>query len=147
MAKKFLDILADAHDDEELGSLIPHQRKNAPKRKKEANAPVRRKKRFRDSIDEAIPAEPRPKSNRRSLLETLEEAFDGEVFDHLFPKKPGLSEEETRSLESRFSTMITTQVLARAKQIAEARGIRVKDVINTALKIYVEQEWENLSHD
>ncbi|MEM9985780.1 MAG: hypothetical protein AAF804_11885 [Bacteroidota bacterium] len=147
MAKKFLDILADAHDDEELGSLIPHQRKTSSKRKKEANTPVRRKKRFRDSIDEAIPAETRPKSNRRSLLETLEEAFDGEVFDHLFPKKRGLSEEETRSLESRFSTMITTQVLARARQIAEAKGIRVKDVINTALKIYVEQEWENIDSD
>jgi hypothetical protein len=36
--------------------------------------------------------------------------------------------------------MITKQVLDRAREIASLKGIRVKDVLNIALRIYVERE-------
>lgn len=144
MAKKFLDILADAYEEDELGALIPD------KRPKKANQPTRprsggrRKKRFIDSINESLPPEP-TKAPRKSLLETMEEALDNQLFDEIFPhKRTPQTDEEDRQLESRFSTMITTDVLNRARQIAEQKGIRVKDVINTALRIYVEHEWQNL---
>ena len=149
MAKKFLDILGDAFEDETLEEVIPQQRKK--------RAPKRRKKRFVDVLGENIPEEEstltdkRTSTNRKkSLLDTMEEALDNQVFDELFPvarkRRPQRRRTSTSSppanLESRFSTMITTEVLQRAREIAEAKGIRVKDVINAALKLYVEQEVE-----
>lgn len=147
MAKKFLDILGDAFEDETLEDVIPQRKKPVPKRKK---------KRFIDVLGDSLPKEEAPLTTRKSasskpksLLDTMEEALDNQVFDELFPmagRKPRRrsSTGKTTSppptnLESRFSTMITTEVLQRARQIAESKGIRVKDVINTALKIYVEK--------
>lgn len=143
MAKKFLDILsAEAYDEDVLEGLIPNKPKKAEKPARSGGS-GRRKKRFIDSINESLP--PEPKQNpRKSLLETMEEALDNQVFDEIFPKRTSQSDEEDRQLESRFSTMITTDVLNRARQIADQKGIRVKDVINTALRIYVENEWQNL---
>jgi hypothetical protein len=143
MAKKFLDILsAEAYDEDVLEGLIPDKRKKADKAARSGGS-GRRKKRFIDSINESLPPEP-TSSQRKSLLETMEEALDNQVFDEIFPKRTPQSDEEDQQLESRFSTMITTDVLDRARQIANQKGIRVKDVINTALRIYVENEWENL---
>ena len=144
MAKKFLDILGSAFEDETLEEVIP-QRKKPPR-------PKRRKKRFVDVLEENIPEEessliPKKTSRpRKSLLDTMEEALDNQVFDELFPVADKRRSTNRRSsstppnLESRFSTMITTEVLQRAREIAESKGIRVKDVINAALKLYVEKE-------
>lgn len=141
MAKKFLDILADAnaYDEDVLDGLIPSKRKKA---EKNSRGGARRKKRFIDSINESLPPEPDGKG-RKSLLETMEEALDNHVFDEMFPRKSGQgakTEQDDRQLEIRFSTMITSNVLNRARQIAEQKGVRVKDVINAALRMYVEQE-------
>ena len=90
-------------------------------------------------MSENLPDPPAKKG--KSLLETMEEAHDNNIFDDLFPMRRNVKQsKEMQRLESRFSTMITTDVLKRAQQIAETRGIRVKDVINTALKLYVEKE-------
>jgi len=141
MAKKsFLDTLADGYEDDVLDTLIPHKKK-ASTSKRAAGGGGRRKKRFIDSMSENLPDPPAKKG--KSLLETMEEAHDNNVFDDLFPRRRNRNQSrEFQKLESRFSTMITTDVLKRAQQIAEARGIRVKDVINAALKIYVEKEMD-----
>ena len=139
MAKKsFLDTLADGYEDDVLDSLIPHKQKPRSS-KRTAGGSNRRKKRFIDSMSENLPDPPAKKG--KSLLETMEEAHDNNIFDDLFPMRRNVKQsKEMQRLESRFSTMITTDVLKRAQQIAETRGIRVKDVINTALKLYVEKE-------
>ncbi len=146
MAKKFLDLLADAYEEEELDQVIPTTQKSSGKKPRttKSSGSSRRKKRFRDSITEALPPEPR-KTGRKSLLQTMEEALESEAFDNIFPEKPHISrDKEQKDLEIRFSTMITSEVLNRARQIAEQKKIRVKDVINMALRMYVEQEWESL---
>ncbi|MEM7372064.1 MAG: hypothetical protein AAF587_25835 [Bacteroidota bacterium] len=146
MAKKFLDILGDAFEDEALEDVIPQRKKTVPKR---------RKKRFIDVLGENLPEEETALINRKatssnSLLDTMEEALDNQVFDELFPIANRKKTRNRRAsankqaaplthLESRFSTMITTEVLQRARQIAESKGIRVKDVINAALKLYIEK--------
>ncbi|GAB4423583.1 MAG: hypothetical protein OHK0039_40250 [Bacteroidia bacterium] len=146
MAKKFLDILGDAFDDEVLDEVIPAKRPKTP-------APTRRKKRFLETISEKLPEDDAaPLTLRRNtrgvqltLLETMEEALESQVFDSIFPKpviRTGEDPLAAPQLESPFSTMITTQVLERARQIALAKGIRVKDVINKALEFYVDREWK-----
>jgi hypothetical protein len=153
MAKKFLDILADAYEEDELDALIPAKRKAVHQKAKDSADASQagaghRKKRFLEQISDNLPEAPKGKG-RKSLLETMEEALDNQAFDDIFPERPTQQylDREQKALESRFSTMITTEVLTRARQIAELKGIRVKDVINTALRIYVEREWENLQDD
>ena len=113
MAKRFLDKLAgDAYDEDVLVELIPAKRK------------------------------PRTK-NRKSFLDTIEEALESNAFDDVIPENPSWKRrkgKEVIHVESRFSTMITTEVLERARVIAEKKGIRIKDVINIALKKYIEHE-------
>lgn len=155
MAKKFLDILGDAFEDDALADIIPAERsrRRGAESEKESAPPKRkrtsqRRKRFVERMNESMPADPQAKPQRKSLLDTMEEALDNQVFDDLFPKarprrnrKPGGAiPPPDPNLESRFSTMITTQVLNRAREIAEAKGIRVKEVINAALQLYIEQE-------
>ncbi|RMG58181.1 MAG: hypothetical protein D6722_23900 [Bacteroidetes bacterium] len=150
MAKRFLDALGEAFDDDVLDDVIP------PPRRKASGS--RRKKRFRDSLSEKIPEEegsfvkpPKRKTASReakSLLDTMEEALDNQVFDSLFPERPQrppADQLDPPKLESPFSTMITTDVLQRAREIAIAKGIRVKDVINMALSLYVNDEWEKVN--
>lgn len=156
MAKKFLDILGDAYDEEALEDVIPKRKKPAAKPKAKTSAkPKRRKKRFFDVLGANLPEEEtsltkktgvkKTAGSSKSLLDTMEEALDNQVFDDLFPvasKKPQSSRSSSppSNLESRFSTMITTAVLQRAREIAQAKGVRVKEVINAALKLYIEKE-------
>lgn len=136
MAKKFLDVIGDTLDDDDLTDIIPKARKK--RSTSGSSSPSRKRKRLVDSINENIPAE--ETTRRKTLLETMEEAFDDAAFDGVFPTRKGAgSIKPDPSLESRFSTMITTQILEKARQIATKRGIRVKDVINTALRLYVDQ--------
>jgi hypothetical protein len=155
MAKKFLDTLADAFDDEVLGEVIPQQRKSR-------GSTRRGKKSFLESIGQSLdePPQEKPtrakaksKPRRKSFLDTLEEALDSHAFDDVIPieqprwkrkTQPDTEDFSAAELESRFSTMITTEVLNRAREIAIAKGIRVKEVINIALSRYVEEESERL---
>ncbi|MEO0470487.1 MAG: hypothetical protein AAF206_12755 [Bacteroidota bacterium] len=156
MAKKFLDRLGDAFGEDVLADLIPIReskgKKNASPQSHE-KTPVRnnRKKRFLDSIDEKIsPKTPARKENsskpvRKSFLDTIEDALDSNAFDDIIPqdvnwrKKTPKDQMAVPKIESRFSTMITTEVLERAREIARRKGIRIKDVINVALQRYIEQ--------
>ena len=152
MAKKFLDTLADAFDDEVLGEVIPQQRKSR-------GSSRRGKKSFLENLEKSLDETPREKPvrakakskpRRKSFLDTLEEALDSHAFDDVIPvEKPRWKRKPSEvaddpfipdEVESRFSTMITTEVLNRAREIAIAKGIRVKDVINIALSRYVEEE-------
>lgn len=149
MAKNFLDKLGgDAFEEDVLVDLIPQ--------KKRRSSP-RRKKRFLDKIEENIntPATaPKTRKSspgrRKSFLDTIEEALDSHAFDDVIPiapkwsRKPNSDQVEMPEVESRFSTMITKEVLERAREIAISRGIRIKDVINIALKMYVEKEAKKL---
>ncbi|MDX2246194.1 MAG: hypothetical protein SF052_05440 [Bacteroidia bacterium] len=144
MAKKFLDRLGDAFEEDVLVDLIPQKRPTAPSRKKH----------FLGNIEENIPS-PKKKSapsrssssgKRKSFLDTIEEALDSNAFDEVIPiapkwtRNPNPAQMEMPQIESPFSTMITNEALERAREIAIAKGIRIKDVINIALKMYIEKE-------
>ncbi|MEZ4771815.1 MAG: hypothetical protein R3D00_01450 [Bacteroidia bacterium] len=144
MAKNFLDRLGDAYEEDVLVDLIPQKRQSSP----------RRKKQFLGSLEENISTPKKknssPKSSssgkRKSFLDTIEEALDSNAFDEVIPvapkwtRKPNADQMEMPVVESPFSTMITHEVLERARVIAIAKGIRIKDVINIALKKYIELE-------
>ncbi|MCI4671971.1 MAG: hypothetical protein MRZ79_27760 [Bacteroidia bacterium] len=139
MAKKFLDVLGEAFEEDMLDDVIPNQKRIVPSRRK--------KKGFLDTLNKNHKTNseaPKGNKKKKSLLDTMEEALDNQVFDQLFPdsrKRPKMTQKEiNRAMESPFSTMITTEVLDRAREIARQKGIRVKDVINAALKLYVDKE-------
>jgi hypothetical protein len=163
MAKKFLETLGEAFSDDVLTDLIPTREQKPVRRKR--SEPVRkpkkkkssgRGKRFTDQIDQQM-KENRPvrkksvrsstpkRKNRKSFLDTIEEAFDSKVFDEIIPDNPSWQRKrvdtpkQIKEAQERFSTMITKEVLDRAREIAKIKGIRVKDVINAALKYYIEK--------
>lgn len=137
MAKKFLDVLGEAFEEDVLDDVIPSQKQTPPTKRK--------RKGFLDTLNKNHnPAQSKKGRRKKSLLDTMEEALDNQVFDQIFPdsrQRPKLSTKDVnRALESPFSTMITTEVLDRAREIARQKGMRVKDIINMALKIYIEKE-------
>ena len=154
MGKKFLDALEDAFEDDVLSDVIPSaysEQKNASGKKTIVrNKPLsssRRKKNLRDSLGDALnelanTKKPTPKSSshRKSFLDTIEEALEDNAFDDIIPVRKAKRAGSSADVESRLQTMITTEVLNRAREIAVSKGIRVKDVINIALKRYVEDE-------
>ncbi|MEL6695339.1 MAG: hypothetical protein AAFP89_03820 [Bacteroidota bacterium] len=140
MAKKFLDVLGDAFEDDMLEDVIPSSQR---KRTKKKETP-RRNKRFLDDIDKSLTTAEKPKSTKKSkgksLLDSMDEALDNHVFDAVFPDAQTYKNRANRQkqLETRFSTMITTEVLEKAREIALSKGIRIKDVINKALSFYLD---------
>ncbi|MEL6194116.1 MAG: hypothetical protein AAFR66_18795 [Bacteroidota bacterium] len=154
MGKKFLDALEDAFEDDVLSDVIPSaysEQKNASGKKTIIrNKPLsssRRKKNLRDSLGDALndlanTKKPNSKSSshRKSFLDTIEEALEDNAFDDIIPVRRAKRAGSNADVESRLQTMITTEVLNRAREIAVSKGIRVKDVINIALKRYVEDE-------
>ncbi|MEL6592154.1 MAG: hypothetical protein AAFQ87_09745 [Bacteroidota bacterium] len=163
MAKKFLESMGgEAYGDDVLADLIPVRKSSKPpqNRNTKSSPPKRteakrssggRKKRFLESIDKQMqksrPERKSSRGGRKSFLDTIEEALDNNVFDDIIPEKPAWakgkkpqSKSEEREEMERFSTMITKEVLDRAREIAKQKGIRVKDVINTALRYYVDKE-------
>ncbi|MEM6767513.1 MAG: hypothetical protein AAF824_07125 [Bacteroidota bacterium] len=153
MAKKFLDALEDAFEDDVLSDIIPsgysEQKKASGKKTITRNKPLSsstRKKNLRNSLGDALNdlsnsrSSKGKSSGRKSFLDTIEEALEDNAFDDIIPQKRQSRSPSAHELESRFQTMITTDVLDRAKEIAISKGIRVKDVINIALKRYVDIE-------
>jgi hypothetical protein len=155
MAKRFLDILGDAFEDDVLTDLIPKTQKAVPR-----SAPaVSKKKSFVETMKQSLPMEKsvqKPVSassqpRRLTLLDAMEEALDSNLFDEIVPpasrniRKGQIPDQfDPPQVEKPFHMMLTAEVLERAREIALAKGMRVKDVINAALKVYVEQEWEKL---
>ena len=156
MAKKFLESLGDPFEDNVLTDLIPtrQEREKTKAQRTADNASQkrggsRRKKRFAGRIGEALEGE-EPKVrrvNEKRFLETIEEALEDHAFDDLIPtrkKKPPRQTPNTPKTEEeeqvRFSMMITTRILDRAREVAEQKGVRIKDVINIALQRYIDFE-------
>lgn len=141
MAKKFLDSLGDAFEDNMLVDVIPTRRSSRSKKKNllkpvvDTSDPPKKKRRTSNS---------RKTQRKKSFLDTIEDALDNNAFDDFLPAdtswkgKGNSSTTKVSPNEKPFSTMITAEVLDRAREIAIQKGIRVKDVINFALKRYVE---------
>lgn len=147
MAKGFLDMVEDAFDDDALTEVIPIV--NSPNRgnsTKRTSPKKKFRKNLESSLQEITPRKSKRPSRRKSFLDTIEEALEDNAFDDLIPRRSKLSPSQKKqddNIESRFSTMITTDVLKRAREIAELKGIRIKDVINIALKRYIDDEYES----
>lgn len=167
MAKKFLESLGEAFGEDVLVDLIPtreqrnkqvaQKKTTTPSKPPAAKKSSRGKKRFLDQIDQQMkasrpersPQKNHPKrSTRKSFLDTIEEALDSNIFDEIIPEKPawqrakGQKPASPKEVQERFSTMITKEVLDRAREIAKLKGIRVKEVINAALRYYLDQVGE-----
>lgn len=132
---------------ETLAEVIPHAKKQPAKtgRRNEQKGVSKRKKRFLENIDENLgktPVKPARKSGRKSFLDAIEEALEDQAFDDIFPKRKAPSGKAPSGKvdfnKSRFSILLTKEVLDRAQQIAKAKGISVNDVINIAIQRYVE---------
>ena len=140
MAKRFLDTLGNAFEEDILEDVIPSRKftqdKNRRQTRSESKSKPVRKRTRRKSAPK--------KSTRKSFLQTLEDALDNHAFDDFIPENiladQGSLLSKDGRLESRLSTMITTDVLNRAREIAQNKGIRIKDVITIALKWYIDKE-------
>lgn len=150
MAKKFLDTLGDAFEDDMLQDVIPLRK----------GSTTRRKKSFLNSIQEKShptkngSAKDKPangkadlKKRRKSFLESIEDALENNAFDDIIPDNPAWKKnkraqgsKELSKLETRLSTSIPTNVLDRAREIAKMKELHLKEVINIALKWYVEND-------
>ncbi len=166
MAKSFLDTLDDAFDDHVLSDLIPDARKPKPASTPRSSSgkgktSSSRKKSFLSTIEENIseqspkrvatpapsgkPEEKRATSKRKSFLETIEEAYDQAAFDDIIPTRSWSRKEAQdfspdKEFERQFGKILTPRVMTRVKEIADSKGIRVRDVIERALERYLQQE-------
>lgn len=145
MAKKFLEHIKDAFDQDLLNDLIPTRPiKTVPQdtRTVANGGRVQRRKSLAGKLSELTDAQSFPiKMNEKRFLDTIEEALEDHAFDAVIPDKrtrTGTSLEDEPVVQ--FSTTLSLRVFNRAKEIAEMKGIRVKDVINVALQRYVESE-------
>ncbi|MEM6804235.1 MAG: hypothetical protein AAF696_22715 [Bacteroidota bacterium] len=143
MAKRFLETLGDSFEDDMLQDVIPMRKgKTKPKRKSFLDSldknSSNKKSSGKDSSNE-------PKKKRKSFLESIEDALENNAFDDIIPDNPSWRKNASvsaikKSLETRLSTSVTTNVLDRAKEIAKIKNLDLKEVINIALKWYVESE-------
>ena len=71
----------------------------------------------------------------------MEDVLNDEAFDSIFPTKrqPQKTVGSPLMSEVPFSLMISENIFKRAKQIAQEKGVRIKDVINLALERYIDQ--------
>lgn len=160
MAKSFLDTLEDAFADDVLEDIIPDSRQTsaqpATRRSARSGKGASRKKSFLSHIEEnlpevrrARPASDKPvvkpdKQARKSFLETIEEAYDSSAFDDIMPTRTWTRREVDRfdpevEMDRRVSSLLTPEVRDRLKQIAIAKGIRVRDVLQRALELYLSE--------
>ncbi|MEM6633141.1 MAG: hypothetical protein AAF694_25950 [Bacteroidota bacterium] len=151
MAKKFIARIEQPLSEEVLADLFT-SRKSAPKStdgqggKSTQSIPGSRKKRFLKSLNTSrenstnSPNEYAPSSERR-FLDAMEDVLNDQAFENIFPSKKKAAPQDKILDESEvpFSLMISENIFNRAKQIAQSRGVRVKDVINMALERYIDQ--------
>lgn len=153
MAKRFLDTLDDAFEDDILQDVIPMRKGGGTRRKKSFLSSIQEKKSpAKSNPAKNTSANPRgdAKKRRKSFLESIEDALENNAFDDIIPDNPtwkknkrttsSHSDKEIKKLETRLSTSIPTNVLDRAKEIAKLKDLNLKDVINIALKWYVEND-------
>ena len=157
MAKRktsFLDSFGEVLDDDTLADLIPANKPankpaDSPPRRKATAA--RRRKSFLDTIGEALQEDPEggtiPQKvitprEKKGFLDSLEGLLKDHAFEDVMPlRSPGRKAGASpRVSEKPIQTTIESEILDKIRKAAEQRGIRVKDIINQALKRYVAAE-------
>jgi hypothetical protein len=149
LAKRFLDTLDDAFEDGALADLIPGKA-STPTRKKppvpRKKGPRSRKKSFLSTLDNA--QSPKTKSRGgggKSFLGALEEVFDEmneKELDSLFPS-PGTRNRKPANVqqqEATITTAIDKQLLAAIRKIAREHQVPIKDVIQEALRLWIDRK-------
>ncbi len=154
MSKKFLERLGDAFGDDELDDLLPTRKRESARTTHkrststpptERSKPSHRKKFIKNieqALDQKVPFNNKLKRDK-TFLEAMEGALEDQAFDNIFPKKSVRQAEQPVSDDEtyvQFQTLISLKVFNRAKEIAIQKGIRIKDVINIALKWYLDHE-------
>lgn len=154
MAKRFLETLGDAFEDSVLEDVIPvagGKKRPQPKRKSGRSG---RKKAILQALDEAFEVQisrqqqkPVQKGKKKkSFLQRLNDDFGEADLGELIPtsKSNEPSEEETahRKALSRFTTSLDKSLLEKIRTYARDHDLRVSEVIQEAVKIYLEQEEE-----
>ncbi len=150
MAKKFIARIEQPMSEEVLADLFTSRRRginsseNSPVDKTQSTS-SNRKKSFmkamnRSRDNKSSSSEYAPTSERR-FLDAMEDVLNDEAFESIFPtKRQGKVNPETPiSTDVPFSLMISENIFNRAKEIAQEKGVRIKDVINLALERYIDQ--------
>lgn len=151
MAKKFIARIEQPMSEEILADLFTSRKKDtksggATDHGKAQRGSGNRKKSFMKALNlsrekqENTSKEYAPSSERR-FLNAMEDVLNDEAFDSIFPTKRQQPKAAGTPLMSEvpFSLMISENIFKRAKQIAQEKGVRVKDVINLALERYIDQ--------
>ncbi|MEL6251310.1 MAG: hypothetical protein AAFR87_04795 [Bacteroidota bacterium] len=145
MAKKFLETLGDVFEDDMLQDVIPMRKGQKPAKRKSVLRDLQEEK--ASNKKEFTPSKKQDsKKRRKSFLESIEDALENNAFDDIIPNNPSWSHKRkhtsktNKEFETRLSTSIPTNVLDRAKEIAKLKQLNLKEVINIALKWYVENE-------
>lgn len=157
MAKRktsFLDSFAEVLEDDALTDLIPGKKpiKNTdtpPPRRKSAS--TRRRKSFLETIGEALQEDPEGSTipqkvitprEKKGFLDSLHGVLKDNAFEEVMPMRPRKSSRSkvAKVPEKPIQTTIESEILDKIRAVAEQKGIRIKDIINQALKRYVASE-------
>jgi hypothetical protein len=148
MAKRFLETLGDAFDDSVLEDVIPvAEGRPLPKRKKSRSG---RKKGILRALDEAFEVQrnrqqqtPTRKGKKKSFLQNLNDDFGETDLGGLVPSPAGNKEtpdqKAHRKAISRFTTSLDQSLLEKIRGYARENDLRVSEVIQEAVKIYLEK--------
>jgi hypothetical protein len=150
MAKRFLESLGEAFEEDVLEEVIPAtRRQKAPPKKKPRKRG--RKKAILQALDEAFESQrlkqaqsSSKKGGKKSFLRNLNEELGSSDLEGLLPE-PGAREHDfdspaSREALTRFTTSLDKDLLAEIRRYARTHQLRVRDVIQEALKIFLQQE-------
>ncbi len=148
MAKRFLESLGNAFDDDVLEDVIPVAGGGRPLPKKKSGRSGR-KKGILEALDEAFEvqrsrqkAKPGRKGKKKGFLQNLNDDYGNTDLGELIPAamSEDSSPEETarRKALSRFTTSLDKNLLEQIRNYAREHELRVSDVIQEAVKIYLE---------
>ena len=162
MAKRktnFLDSFSEVLEDDALADLIPDKRpvrkkktltpNSRPARRKSGN--TKRRKSFLDTIGEALQEDPEGHTipekritsrQKKGFLASLEDVLKDNDLEEVMPLRPRYNRSTGRpkATEKPIRTTIESEILEKVRKVAEQKGIRIKDIINQALKKYVAAE-------
>lgn len=149
MAKRFLETLGDAFEDSVLEDVIPVADKKRPLTRKRSGRSGR-KKGILQALDEAFEVQrsrqqqsPGRKGKKKSFLQNLSDDFGKADLGELIPtptsEKEAPEETARRKALSRFTTSLDQSLLEKIRAYARDHDLRVSDVIQEAVKIYLEQ--------
>ncbi len=148
MAKRFLETLGDAFDEQVLEDVIPVAKPRSKKPPKRSR-PSRKRKAFLEAIDEAFESQRRkmaathknkPKSGKKSFLNQIEDNLNEPTFEELMPLRPTKKPED--SPEVRFTALLDSELYKRMKAYSREQGLSLREVVQEALGIFLLKEKE-----